>query len=186
MAKQTMNLAKILKEAGLQVTKDPQILKVVGEILVSSAQRSIEVGGRYKAAGSFEGGAKKFEALTPFSASMKKSQGKNPSNLLRLTGRLRSSITWEIRGTKLIVGSNVVYAGIHQFGGKIRITPKSRAFFKFKAAEAKKEAQKEFWLGMANSKGGFVMPARPFITVQPEDIEDIQDAIVQAYMKKFT
>lgn len=33
------------------------------------------------------------------------------------TGRLRSSISWKVRGTRIYVGTNVVYAAIHQFGG---------------------------------------------------------------------
>lgn len=34
------------------------------------------------------------------------------------TGRLRSSISWKVRGTRIYVGTNVVYAPIHQFGGQ--------------------------------------------------------------------
>jgi phage gpG-like protein len=173
----------IFKKAMLTVSADPRTLQIVGEVLVSSAQRSIDAGGRYKRAGSFEGGSKKFEPLTNFSAAFKSAKGKSPSNLLRESGRLRSSITYEVRGNRLLVGSNVVYAGIHQFGGRIRITPKSRAFFKFKAGSAKKPAEREFWARMAANKNGFMMPARPFITIQPEDLEDIAE-IVAMSMKK--
>lgn len=34
------------------------------------------------------------------------------------TGRLRNSIGWKVVGTRIYVGTNVVYAPIHQFGGQ--------------------------------------------------------------------
>jgi len=178
----TGSLKSYFKKAQMELPKNSKLLQNVGEIIVSSVQRSIDVGGRYKSAGSFEGGTQKFVALTASSASYKKSLGKSPTNFLRQTGRLRSSITYEIKGGKLFVGSNVVYAGIHQFGGKIRITPKSRAFFRYKAATAKNPAQKAFWAGMAKSKGGFNMPARPFMTIQQEDLADIAEVVSKFYV----
>ncbi len=36
---------------------------------------------------------------------------------LFLTGRLRNSIAWTVRGNAIIVGTNLVYARIHQYGG---------------------------------------------------------------------
>lgn len=171
-------LKKYLQNLGQQITADPRTLSLIGELLVSSSQASIQTGGRYKDAGSFEGGSKKFAALKPLSAKFKKSQGKSPEKVLLNTGRLRTSITYEVKGKKLFVGSNVVYAAIHQFGGKIRVTPKSRAFFKFKAANAKKPAEKEFWLGLAANRRGFTMPARPFITIQDHDLEDIREIVL--------
>lgn len=42
--------------------------------------------------------------------------GKNRKALI-LTGRLRNSIAWTVRGDAIVVGTNVVYARIHQYGG---------------------------------------------------------------------
>lgn len=173
-------LKSVFTKAKLKVQSDPQLMAEIGELLVSSIQLSIEQGGRYKRAGSFDGGPKKFEKLTPFSSAFKKAKGKNPSNILRESGRLRNSITYEVRGKELLVGSNVVYAAIHQFGGKIRITKKSRAFFRYKAAEAEEEVERDFWQGLGASKNGFLMPARPFVTVQQIDIDDIGEIIADA------
>lgn len=36
---------------------------------------------------------------------------------LILTGRLRASITGEVQGSSVVLGTNLVYAAIHQFGG---------------------------------------------------------------------
>lgn len=56
---------------------------------------------------------------------------------LSLSRRLRGSITWVAEAAKVEVGTNVVYAAIHQFGGTIRakngpflsipVTPAARA-----------------------------------------------------------
>lgn len=34
------------------------------------------------------------------------------------TGRLRASIAWKVAGNAIAVGTNLVYAAIHQFGGR--------------------------------------------------------------------
>ena len=44
----------------------------------------------------------------------------HPEHLKGDTGRLRQSIQWEVRGNETHVGSSVVYAAIHEFGGKTR------------------------------------------------------------------
>jgi len=107
--------------------------------------------------------------------------GPRPVRLGVVTGRLRRSIATavEVEGTKVraLVGSNVVYARIHELGGRTR-------------------AQRSFRSGggrnpfMAwQSKAVFgTMPARPFLSTA---IRDKQKEIVQmqadaavAYLKK--
>lgn len=44
---------------------------------------------------------------------------RRPAELLRDSGRLASSLTAASDGTAVEVGTNVIYAGIHQFGGEI-------------------------------------------------------------------
>jgi phage gpG-like protein len=45
------------------------------------------------------------------------------------TGRLRSSITSQVQGQEVVVGTNLIYAPIHQFGGLI--LPKKGKFLVF-------------------------------------------------------
>jgi phage virion morphogenesis protein len=79
---------------------------------------------------------------------------------------LNNSITHEARGCEVVVGSNKVYAAIHQFGGTIR--PK-----------------KPGGLLMLRTAGGAIwgaakdvtIPARPFLGLSEDDRRDVLDII---------
>lgn len=66
---------------------------------------------------------------------------------LSLTGRLRRSFSVQATGSRAVVDTNVVYAAIHQMGGK------------------------------AGRGGKVKIPARPFLMVQDEDWEVIRQKI---------
>ena len=63
------------------------------------------------------------------------------------TGRLRNSITYRVAGEVLYVGTNVEYAGIHQFGAR------------------------------AGRRRNVVIPARPFLGISRDDREKIEHII---------
>lgn len=79
---------------------------------------------------------------------------------LTLSGHLRKSIRWQLLDSQsVLVGTNVKYAAIHQFGGTIR--PKK---------------------GKALAFGGrFVqsvtIPARPYLGISEQDNKEIQEII---------
>ena len=84
------------------------------------------------------------------------------------SARLRNSMTFEPAPASVTVGSNVIYAAIHQFGGTIRA--KSGGRLKFRVP------------GFALEGGGMqfrqvesvTLPPRPYLGIGPED----EDAIV--------
>jgi len=86
------------------------------------------------------------------------------------TGRLQQSITWAADRKSVSVGSNAIYAAIHQFGGEIK--PKKAKALKFTLPD-----------GTFIQTGKVTMPARPFLGVDRTDriavsevIEDFLDA----------
>lgn len=84
------------------------------------------------------------------------------------TGNLMSSIESSYDNDNAIVGTNVVYAAIHQFGGVIK--PKEGKYLTFKIGDK--------WVKIKEVN----IPARPFLKLTPEDEEDIlQD--VQDYFQ---
>ncbi len=90
------------------------------------------------------------------------------------TGRLRASITHRASRDEVVVGTNALYAAIHQFGGK---TPARTIRPKHKKAL--------FWPGAAHpvkqvNHPGSVMPARPFLGVDEGDREMILRVIHRA------
>lgn len=90
---------------------------------------------------------------------------------LSLSGRLRRSFAVKAGSDRVAVGTNVVYAAIHQFGGR---TP-ARTI-----SPVNKKAL--FWPGARHpvksvKHPGSVIPARPFLMVQEEDWTSIRAAI---------
>lgn len=116
------------------------VMEVVGEIIAASVERNFEDGGRP----AWEPSARVLE---------------DGGQTLTDTGRLRRSITAEAGNGWAAVGTNVLYARIHQLGGTIR--PKTG-----KALNTP--------YGLFKS---VTIPARPFLMVQDEDWEEIHAAI---------
>lgn len=92
------------------------------------------------------------------------------------TGRLAASITHRADNDEVVVGTNVVYAAIHQFGGKTpprTIRPRNRRAL--------------FWPGAAHPVSkvdhpGSTIPARPFLGVSSGD----EDAIFRIIRRHLT
>ena len=72
------------------------------------------------------------------------------------TGHLKQSITAASTATSAVVGTNLLYAAIHQFGGSIR-------------AKTQKALKTPF-----GPRGAVNMPARPFVGFGPADIAEIE------------
>lgn len=69
--------------------------------------------------------------------------------ILRDTGRLYSSLTWRATNDEARVGTNVVYGGIHQFGGQ--------------AGRGRKTT----------------IPARPFLGLSDDDVRTVGDILTE-------
>lgn len=81
------------------------------------------------------------------------------------SGRLRSSITRNVFGTGVEVGSNVAYAAIHQFGGTIRAKTAKGLRWRYRA----RGANQEQWA----TKQSVTLPPRPFIGIDDDDAAEI-------------
>ncbi len=101
-------------------------MKSIGEIVRTSVERNFAAQGR------------------PAKWSPSKRVQATGGETLSLTGRLRRSFTVKASATRAEVGTNVVYAAIHQMGGK------------------------------AGRGGKVTIPARPFMLVQEEDWREIE------------
>lgn len=101
---------------------------------------------------------------------------------LQDTGRLKSSITRVFDENTAIVGTNVAYAAIHHFGGKIK-HPGGTRYVITKGGMA---------AFVSNSFSGPVhgvtkphtiqMPARPFLQLEADDLQEIE-LIGQRYLQ---
>lgn len=84
------------------------------------------------------------------------------------SARLRKSIDYAATPNKVMVGSNVVYARIHQLGGVIK--PKGKAL-KFPGKDGNPVFAKQV-----------TIPARPYLGVSKADLEEVK-ATIAAFMK---
>jgi phage virion morphogenesis protein len=97
-------------------------------------------------------GRPKWIPLSPKTIAARQKKGYWPGQILQQTGRLAASITQYADNDQAVVGTNAVYAAIHQFGGK--------------AGRGKKVN----------------IPARPYLQLTDEDMEEILKA-VKEYLK---
>lgn len=145
-------------------------MQVIGEIVKTSVKKNFEVGGRYSEPGSWKGGTQRWQPLslaTLFAG--KKSdfvtksgryrkgfmrQSKESSRHILIKERiLMGSLNHQETANSVEVGTNVVYAAIHNFGGQ--------------AGRGRKVK----------------IPARPFLVVQDEDIDEIGREILEHIME---
>lgn len=111
--------------------------------------------------------------------------GKRPGTL-RDTGRLMNSITSQAGQDKVVVGTNVEYAAVHNFGAKK---------FSFGTVVAKIPGHVRVWRGKSVQVRAHErkmrlpwgdIPARPFMLVQNEDILDIEEVLENYIIKGAT
>lgn len=131
------------------------ILRGIGEFLRDSAQERIGAGGPAP-----DGTA--WAPLTPLTLKLKK----NPDRgILRDEGHLQESIAWQLDGDDTVaIGSRMVYARIHQFGGTIKPKPGS--------------GKKALRVPGVGPRASVRIPARPYLGVSQADQEVLEKKVV--------
>ena len=142
-----------LRELSERMEDMTPVMRRIGELLVSSVQENFNREGRYSEPGSWRGGSKRWQPLAPSTIKQRERLGYWPGQILTRTGRLKASITYHAGRDYVAVGTNLVYAAIHQFGGKA---------------------------GRGHRAN---IPARPFLVVQDEDLDEIREIIARAILK---
>lgn len=135
---------------------DPEpALKTIGQALITSTQERIR--NEVSPTGA------RWPALNPEYAAAKRGTG-----MLMESGRLVGSFSRQVSGSRLVVGTNVAYAAIHQFGGTIR--PKGSAL--------------RFFVGRREIFARKVtIPARPFLGISTEDRDEMIE-IFEAHARR--
>jgi phage virion morphogenesis protein len=89
--------------------------------------------------------------------------GKTSPDILRESGDLFASIHSEVEGHAILVGTDLIYGAIHQFGGIIR--PKNEPQLSFEMG------------GELFHRGSVTIPARPYLGLGPGDEAAIVDRL---------
>ncbi len=105
--------------------------------------------------------------------------------ILQMRGRLRGSIAYKASNDRVAVGSNVVYAAIHQLGGDIdqpRRTQSIAFTRKGKFASAKQVAKKPSKIThkeVSIRARTIHMPARPYLGLSSQDRERVSTILTR-------
>lgn len=161
--------------ARLDVSMDDAAIRAgfgrLSTALRGSALKAIAVGLVEETQSRFERGAgpdgAAWAGLNPAYAAIKRGPG-----ILRESRMLQRSVTSQVSGNRILVGSNRVYAAVHQFGATIK--PKNAKALVFRLRPAGKGKGGNSGLVMAKS---VTIPARPYLGFGKGDREVVMDVL---------
>lgn len=112
---------------------------------------------------------------------------RGPGQILQRSGRLASSIAQYSDNDMATVGTNVIYAGIHQSGGKISIPARSQQAYYRQNKDGtlnnqfarKSKANYAEWNTIPAYE--IKMPARPFLFLAESDVSAIEEKSVNYF-----
>lgn len=126
MTRATIDVGGKLTRMGEKLDDPAPLLKAVGVILVSESQRAFKAQMFGTRTWPARAPVNVYGLLADFAAGKRTPPARRFERrpALRDTGRLASSIAWQLVGSAVVeVGSNVEYASVHQFGGRIESVP---------------------------------------------------------------
>lgn len=141
-------LNELINNAADKIENNTQLMKILANTMQYAVDQNFQSGGRPKWAG------------------LKYRQGQPLIN----AGELRSSIRPDYGKNFALVGTNVPYAAIHQFGGKTKphtIRPVLKKALAFNGGVFK-----------AVHHPGSKIPARPFLKLTEQDERDLEQDVV--------
>ncbi len=153
------NLLKVLQS---RIQHMQPIMRSIAEIMRDEVEENFAQEGRPK-----------WKPLRPSTIAKREKEGHWPGRILQVRGQLAASITAKATDTQAVVGTNVEYAAVHQFGGKIGpriIKPKNKKAL--------------FWPGAAHpvksvKHPGATIPARPFLKIPETGMEKIRQKLAR-------
>lgn len=150
--------AEALERAAQVLSDDQPLLRAIGTGLVEVT--------RDRFASGTDPQGQPWAPLNPLYAATKRGPGILRESAMR--GGLMASVTFDTAPGQLRVGTNKIYAGVHQFGGTI--LPKAKRALAFRIGG-------EFIVARS-----VTIPARPFLGIGPEDedmILDVTEGVIE-------
>lgn len=174
-------LEKILKQMESKLNKSDLVKRVLLPLIKSAAQKNFDSKGRTGIGTDlFDGGNKKWAPLAKSTMASYKKKGISPlvATLAR-SGNLKESLNFSAVGNKVSIragGSDVPYAALLQFGGDVSGTYSVKQHKrKMTSAFGKKIKAKEVTVSSHKRTVNYKMPARPYIQLTQEDINEMAE-----------
>jgi phage virion morphogenesis protein len=156
---------KLLRRVARELKDTTPLMRIIGSIIRTSVVRNFELEGRPQ-----------WAALSPITAKRRGAEGP----ILRrqgAAGGLMGSINIEASDGRVSVGTNKIYAAVHQFGARAGSFGRKRVSVRRHTRRNRRGGTSEVAAHsreMAFPWGD--IPARPFLMVQPEDMQEITAA----------
>lgn len=142
----------VLKNLEQRLSKPQQALKECGLVLLRSISKTFKAGGR----------------PVRWKPSLRAIKSKGQT--LVKTARLKNSITMQVLGKTMTVGTNVKYGRIHQLGGHIQKNVTVKAHWRqMNKAFGKPIAGRKVLVKSHQRDMDITIPARPYLVIQDED-----------------
>jgi phage virion morphogenesis protein len=171
----TIPLQKALRKMLRKLEHREELMKRVAGDMMDAVEENFAQHGRPQ-----------WQQLAPSTIRARAKRGRGPTNILLDRGLLHNSISMRFDENQAVVGTNVPYAAIHQFGGTIMHYPQSRLM----RQTFKRDKNGQVRFAKANKKGAFstlkrttikeymiTIPARPFLKLVDSDIQHIEGTI---------
>ena len=138
--------------------------------------------------------------LAPSTIRYKKSKGRSPKNILVDNSILKNSIVTphatgsieQIDANTLMIGTNIKYGHIHQYGGKINIEAHTKTlYYKMNKKTGTvgnrfvKKSRSNFAQDAKVKKHSINIPQRQFLGVCDQDIQDMKKTIITKLNKDY-
>jgi phage virion morphogenesis protein len=171
---------KTLDRIDRMAANPADIMADIAAHLVMSTQRHFETE---------TGPSGKWAPLSPRTANRRIGRGRRgTANILRVSNRLYSSIVGDSSAKEATVGTNAIYAAIHQFGGTIDKAARSQDINlstgkgrkRFVRASAKRKRSMTVQIG-AHS---IAIPARPFLYLDDSDFRAIEAIAAEGFRRE--
>lgn len=152
-------------------------LPFIAALIRSKIVRNFSQGGCWNGSGTglFDGGSQRWAPLAPSTVAAYRKKGwTTKPTLNRHEAGLRSSVYVEPSGSNsIVIGSGLPYAAIHQYGGNIPVKSRSGN----SGGRVRKVSER------SSKKTMISIPARPYITLSPQDLSDIVEKLSKEMMK---
>jgi len=162
--------------------KEPEILNLLQQRLKSNRplMASIAETMRVAVLKNFETEGRRlgepWEPLAHSTIKDRQKKGYWPGKILQRTGQLKRSIVSSYGDDYAQVSTNLIYAGIHNYGGIIHRSS-------LKTYLRKKREGKQAQYSGKNKMSSVRIPARPFMKLNNQDLEKIKQKILSALTK---
>ncbi len=163
------------------------ILVKIAALVNKAILKNFAEGGRWDGKGTdlFSGGSYKWKPLAKSTIKNYRKKGFDLEPTLNRRGDLRRSISVVVSGrNSILISANSEYAAIHNYGGTIEIqggeseakwkVKKNKAGnYTYKFAKKQDNAKNVISRKFKRKSRQLIMPARPFLTLTENDIEEI-------------